>query len=188
MANVIALKDIMRERTLSLFAFVLALTIGPGSALAGPINPPTVRLDAGKMMGRWYEIARLPNHIQKDCQGGTSDWVRAENGYQVVQTCHRGALTAPATEWRARARMIDPNNNSKFKITYFGGVLTLEYWVLESRADQGWVILATPNGRSLWLMSQKPNLTPAAKSQAVARIKQLGFDVASLEFPLPARN
>ena len=84
--------------------------------------------------------------------------------------------------------MIDPKPKSRFKITYFGGVLTLEYWVLDSRADQGWVILATPNGRSLWLMSQQPSLAPAAKSQAVARIKQLGFDVASLEFPQPARN
>jgi len=53
---------------------------------------------------------------------------------------------------------------------------------------KGGVILATPNGRSLWLMSQKPYLPPAAKSQAVARIKQLGFDVAALEFPQPARN
>ncbi len=178
----------MRGRTLPRFALALALTVGPLAASADALNPPTVRLDAGKMMGRWYEIARLPNKIQKDCQGGTSDWVRTENGFQVVQTCHKGALTAPPTEWRARARMIDPKTNARFKITYFGGVLTLEYWVLESRADEGWVILATPNGRSLWLMSQKPNLPPAAKSQAVARIKQLGFDVASLEFPLPARN
>lgn len=178
----------MPRRASISIALGLALLAAPMTALAGSLNPPTVRLDAGKMMGRWYEIARLPNHIQKDCQGGTSDWVRADNGFQVVQTCHKGALSAPPTEWRARAKMIDPKTNSKFKITYFGGVLTLEYWVLESRADEGWIILATPNGRSLWLMSQKPSLPPAAKSQAVARIKQLGFDVAALEFPQPARN
>lgn len=178
----------MRGRTLSKIVLFLVVILGFSPALAGSLSPPTVRLDAGKMMGRWYEIARLPNHIQKDCQAGTSDWVRSDSGFQVVQTCHKGAVSAPATEWRARARMIDPKTNSRFKITYFGGVLTLEYWVLDSRADQGWVILATPNGRSLWLMSQQPSLAPAAKSQAVARIKQLGFDVASLEFPQPARN
>ncbi|OYU68984.1 MAG: lipocalin [Alphaproteobacteria bacterium PA2] len=178
----------MRGRKLIQLALGLALLAAPIPAAAGSLSPPTARLDAGKMMGRWYEIARLPNKIQKDCQGGTSDWIRAENGFQVVQTCHKGALSAPATEWRARARMIDPKTNARFKITYFGGVLTLEYWVLESHADEGWVILATPNGRSLWLMSQKPYLPPAARSQAVARIKQLGFDVAALEFPQPARN
>ena len=178
----------MRGPELSRLALIVALVAAPLTARAGSLTPPTVRLDAGKMMGRWYEIARLPNHIQKDCEAGTSDWVRAENGFQVVQTCHKGAVNAPPTEWRARARMIDPQTNARFKISYFGGILTLEYWVLDSRADQGWVILATPNGQSLWLMSQKPNLPPAAKSQAVARIKQLGFDVASLEFPQPARN
>ena len=173
---------------LNRLAICLALLAAPISAAAGSLSPTTARLDDGKMMGRWYEIARLPNNIQKDCHGGTSDWLRTETGYQVVQTCHKGGLKARPTEWRARARMVDPKTNSRIKITYFGGVLTLEYWVLESRADEGWVILATPNGRSLWLMSQKPNLPPAAKSQAVARIKQLGFDVAALEFPQPARN
>ncbi|OXE35475.1 MAG: lipocalin [Phenylobacterium zucineum] len=169
-------------------ALMFALAVASRPALARPISPPTIRLDSDKMLGRWYEIARLPNTIQNDCQGGTSDWVRTEAGFQVIQTCHKGALSAPATEWHARARMVDPKTNTKFKVTYFGGLLTVDYWVLDTRAEQGWVIVATPNGRSLWLMSQQPSLPAAAKSQAVARIKQLGFDVTSLEFPQAARN
>ena len=49
-------------------------------------------------------------------------------------------------------------------------------------------ILSTANGKYLWLMSSKPTLPAAAKAQAVARIKQLGFDVGRLEFPLPAKG
>jgi apolipoprotein D and lipocalin family protein len=37
-------------------------------------------------------------------------------------------------------------------------------------------------------MSQKPSLPAAVRSEALARIKQLGFDTARLEFPLPARS
>ena len=64
----------------------------------------------------------------------------------------------------------------------------MEYWVLESRADQGWLLLGTPNGRYLWLMAQKPILNAAARTQAVSRIRQLGYDVTALEFRLPAHH
>ncbi|MBP9756950.1 MAG: lipocalin family protein, partial [Phenylobacterium sp.] len=51
-----------------------------------------------------------------------------------------------------------------------------------------WLILGTPNGNYMWLMSQRPVLSAQAKAQAVARVRQLGYDVSRLEFPQPARN
>jgi apolipoprotein D and lipocalin family protein len=37
-------------------------------------------------------------------------------------------------------------------------------------------------------MSQRPNLPVAVRSQALARVKQLGYDTGRLEFPQPAKN
>jgi apolipoprotein D and lipocalin family protein len=37
-------------------------------------------------------------------------------------------------------------------------------------------------------MSQKPTLPTAIRTEAIARIRQLGFDVGRLEFPLPAHG
>ena len=165
-----------------------AVFAGPGPALAADIRPPTQKIEVGRIAGRWYEVARLPNKIQKDCQGGTSDWSRTATGYSVIQTCHRRTLAAPPTQWKAQARISDPSTNGRIRLSYFGGVLNVEYWVLESRADQGWLLLGTPNGRHLWLMAQKPILTAAARTQAISRIRQLGYDVAALEFPLPAHH
>ena len=180
-------RPILSAQTLA--ALTLAASLGLAApTLAAEINPPSQRLEIGHMMGRWYEVARLPNKTQRDCQAGTSDWERSADGFAVVQTCHRGSVTAPPTEWKARARVVDPKTNARFKMTFFGGLLSQEYWVLDSRADQGWLILGTPGGRYLWLMSQRPNLSASVKAQAVARIKQLGYDVAALEFPQPARN
>jgi apolipoprotein D and lipocalin family protein len=160
----------------------------PALALAADLRPPSQKVDIGRIAGRWYEVARLPNKIQRDCQGGTSDWARTAGGYAVVQTCHRGSLSAPPTQWKAQARIVDPLTDGRIRLSYFGGILNVEYWVLESRSDQGWLLLGTPNGRYLWLMAQKPILSAAAKAQAVSRIRQLGYDVAALEFPLPTRH
>ncbi|WP_372781849.1 lipocalin family protein [Phenylobacterium sp.] len=164
-------------------AFVAAQAVG---AQAMPQPVPHVELT--KMMGRWYEVARLPNMTQRGCQAGTSDWTRNGDGFSVVQACHRGTPDGPLAEWKARARAIDPVSNAKFKMSFFGGLVSQEYWVLDQRSDEGWLILSTHDGRYLWLMSQKPTLPAAIKTEAVARIKQLGFDTARLEFPLPPRS
>ena len=171
----------------ALAPLVLAFALAGGSALAAP-PAPTQRIELTKMMGRWYEVARLPNKIQTGCQGGTSDWQRTGDGFAVVQACHKGSLSAPVTEWKAKAKVLDTRTNAKLQMTFFNGLVRQEYWVLDHRADQGWLILGTPGGRSVWLMSQRPTLPPGVKSQAVARLKQLGYDIGRLEFPLPAKN
>lgn len=174
----------MRALALALSAILLAA----GPALAGPPPAPTKRIELSKMMGRWYEVARLPNKVQSGCQGGTSDWQKTGDGYSVTQACHKGSLSAAPTEWKAKAKVIDPATNAKLQMTFFNGLVRQEYWVLEHRTDQGWLILGTPGGRAVWLMSQRPTLAPAAKAQAMARLKQLGYDIGRLEFPQPARN
>lgn len=164
-----------------------ALCVAAVPALAAPPQP-TERVELTKMTGRWYEVARLPNKVQSGCQGGTSDWVRNGEGFSVLQACYKGSLAGPATEWKAKAKVIDPKTNAKLQMTFFGGMVKQEYWVLAHRPDQGWVILGTPGGRAMWLMSQRPILASGVRAQALARVKQLGYDVARLEFPQPAKN
>ncbi len=166
-------------------ALAAGLLVWAAPAVAGAMAQPVAHVDPARMMGRWYEVARLPNMTQKGCQAGTSDWTRATEGFAVVQACHRGSPDGPLAEWKAHARVADPVSNAKFKMSFFGGLISQEYWVLDDRADEGWLILATHDGKYLWLMSQKPILPPAVKTEAVARIKQLGFDIGRLEFPLP---
>lgn len=169
-------------------AILIAAVLTAGPVLAAPPPAPSQKIELTKMTGRWYEVARMPNKIQTGCQGGTSDWTRSAEGFSVVQACHKGSLSAPATEWKAKAKVLDPATNARLQMTFFNGLLRQEYWVLDYRGDQGWLILGTPGGRAVWLMSQRPTLPSPAKSQAVARLKQLGYDIGRLEFPQPAKN
>src|SRR4051812_20772086 len=58
-------------------ATFLACGLAATAAQAEPTLPTVPRLDLTTMMGRWYEIARLPNKTQSGCQAGASDWTRA---------------------------------------------------------------------------------------------------------------
>jgi len=173
-------------------ATVVAACLATQSAQAAPAPQPAAapafRVELAQMMGRWYEVARVPNQLQRGCQAGTSDWTQAPGGFAVVQACHKGTPTGPVSEWKAKARVDDPGANTRFKMSFFGGLVSKEYKVLDHRPDQGWLILTTEDGHYLWLMSQKPVLAEAVREQALARIKQLGFDVTRLEFPLPAHS
>ena len=166
-------------------ALVLALCVS-GSALAAAAQP-LQRLELTSIMGRWYEVARAPNQIQRGCFGGASDWTRTADGFAVVQSCHKGAPDGPVAQWRARARIADPSN-TRFHMSFFGGLITQDYQVLDRQPAEGWLILSTCDGKYLWLMAQRPTLPAPAKAEAVARIRQLGFDPGRLEFPPPARS
>ena len=168
---------------IALAALAACLMLAPAiGAQAAP--EPSRRIEISQMMGRWYEVARVPNVLQKNCQAGASDWAPSPTGFAVVQSCRKGAPNGPLAIWKARAT-VDPATNAKLKMSFFGGVVTQNYVVLDHRPDQGWLALATADGKYLWLMSTKPTLPAAVKTQAVARIRQLGFDTARLEFPLP---
>jgi apolipoprotein D and lipocalin family protein len=176
----------MLKRTLTAAAAFAAI-LGGSSALAAPA-PNAPKIELTQMMGRWYEVARLPNSLQKGCQAGASDWTRAGDGFAVVQSCHKGTPEGPLAQWKARARSLDPATNSIFKMSFFGGLVSKEYRVLDHRPAEGWLILSTDDHQYLWLMSQKPTLSPAIRAEALARVKALGFDVGRLEFPLPPRS
>jgi apolipoprotein D and lipocalin family protein len=178
----------MLKRLILILAAAAALAAYAAPAAAQAIAQPVPHIELTKMMGRWYEVARLPNSIQRGCQAGASDWTRTREGFSVIQTCHKGSPDGPLAEWKAKARVADPVSNAKFKMSFFGGLVSQEYWVLDQRTDEGWLILATHDGKYLWLMSQKPTLPITIRSEAVARIRQLGFDVGRLEFPQPVRG
>lgn len=143
------------------------------------------KVELTKMTGRWYEVARVPNALQRGCEAGASDWTPQPGGFVVVQSCWK-AEGAPKT-WKGKATVSDPSG-AHIRMTFFGGVVSQDYKVLDHRADQGWLILATANNKYVWLMSQKPTLPAAVKRQAVARMRQLGFDPARLEFPGPPKT
>jgi apolipoprotein D and lipocalin family protein len=148
---------------------------------------PVEKVELTSMMGRWYEVARVPNQLQRGCTGGASEWTRTKDGFSVVQSCHKGAPDGPVSQWRAKARVSDPSN-TKFKMSFFGGLVSQDYQVLDHHPGEGWLILSTNDRRYVWLMAQQPILPAASKAQAIARMRQLGIDPGRLEFPLPARS
>lgn len=184
----------MKSATAVALAAGLAAVMGLPASAAAP--QPTRAVSAGFYSGRWYEIARVPNLGQRDCQapttqftpvGGKGDvaFISATGEFAANQVCHRGSAAGPARTYSTRGRILPGTRNAKFEMTFLGGVKKQEYWVLDTAPDGAWAIMATPGGNYVWLLSRRAVMSEAAKAAAVARIRALGY-AQKLEYPAQA--
>jgi len=175
----------MRLHLLSAAWGVLALgLLAFATEAAAP--SPTKPVDLQRYYGRWYEVARVPNHFEKGkaCSGPTADYRQdPDGGVTVVQTCHVDTPTGPERVYRAAAQILDPGMNAKFRLTFFL-MLSKDYWVLDHAPDYRWAIVGDPSGQYVWLFSRDPVVSQPLRDALVARTRALGYDVRRLEFPL----
>ena len=107
----------MLKRLISILTETSVLAAA-GNATAEDQKPvgqvrPVAHLEIASMMGRWYEVARFPNSIQRNCQAGASDWIRTSaDAFAVTQSCHKGTPDGPLAEWKAKARVADPSTTA----------------------------------------------------------------------------
>lgn len=166
-----------------LLAVAASLAIAGAALAAAP--QPAKPVAASFYSGRWYEIARIPNANQRDCQAAWTQFASTGAQFQVSQVCHKGSATGPTKTFATKGRILPSTNNAKFEMSFFGGIRKQEYWVLDTAPDGGWTLMATPGGNYIWLLSRKAALPEATKAAAVARIRALGYR-QKLEFPAQA--
>lgn len=160
-----------------------ALTVSAlagGAALAGA-PPPTKPVPAAFYSGRWYEIARTPNAGQRDCEAPTTDFVAQGSRFRVRQVCHRGSPMGPEKTFNTTGKIVQGSQNTRFTLSFLGGLKKQQYWVLDCAKDDSWAIMATPGGHYVWLLARRPDLPAASQAVAVERVRALGY--AKLEFP-----
>lgn len=171
---------------------VIALTAF--AALAGCASPPVNRqsdapltvvssVDLDRYQGRWYEIARLENSFEKNCEGVTADYSRREDGLiRVVNTCRVGAPDGKARVADGKARVADPANNAKLEVSFFGPFWG-DYWILDLAEDYSRSIVGEPSGRYLWILARTPTLSDESRADALAKLQRFGYDTSKLYFP-----
>ena len=170
----------MRSLSIVIAASLLA-TQAPSLALAAA-KPPSKPIAASFYTGKWFEIARTPNSGQSDCQAPTTEFTgKGDGGFSVRQICRKGSASGAAKTFNTTGSILAGTQNTKFKMSFLGGLKKQEYWVLDRADDQSWAIMATPGGNYVWLLSREAVMSPAAKAAALERVKALGY--AKLEFP-----
>ncbi len=167
----------MRHRTLGR----LVLLAGTLSLLAGPALAQAEAVDLDRFDGRWFEIVRNPNDVQKDCSRAQIDFTPQGRAgrYGIVVTCTRRPGGQIET-LRANARVTDASTRAKFRFTLtgllsFGGLAGQNYWVWDHAPDYSWAIMGLPNKSNWWIWHRSQSPSEATRTRLIARARELGF-------------
>ncbi len=167
----------MNRRTLN----PMALLAGALCLFAGPALAQAEAVDLDRFDGRWFEIVRNPNDVQKDCSRAQIDFTpQARAGrYAIAVTCTRRPGGHIET-LRAAARVTDAATNAKFRFTLtgllsFGGLAGQNYWVWDHAPDYSWAIMGLPNKSYWWIWHRNQSPSEATRTRLIARARELGF-------------
>lgn len=152
------------------------------AGLSAPASAQATGVALDQFDGRWFEIARNPNDVQKDCSRAQIDFnpqSRADR-YSIIVTCTR-RIDGVVETLRANARVTDPGSNARFRFSLtglfsFGGLAGQNYWVWDHAPDYSWAIMGLPNKSSWWIWHRGQSPSEATRTRLIARARTLGFN------------
>ncbi len=166
------------RRVAVLLAVSGALVAGCGRSTWPASDLPVVEsVDLGRYLGRWYEIASIPQWFQAGCSASTATYaLRADGDVDVLNSCYvDGALETA----RGRAWSVDPETNARLKVEFvwpFAG----DYWIVELGRDYDYVVVGHPERTALWILARRPRLDDRLYAGILERLVAVGYDVSRL--------
>jgi apolipoprotein D and lipocalin family protein len=137
-------------------------------------------VDLQRYLGRWHEIARLPQSFQRGCVCTTAEYSITQNGnIKVLNHCRLNSPTGKIKSAEGQARVVQGSNNSKLRVSFFRPFYG-KYWILERAEDYSYAVVGHPNRKYLWILSRTPQMDTALLNGIIDRARKNGFDTGSL--------
>jgi apolipoprotein D and lipocalin family protein len=169
-------------------ALVCALIVwGLAQGATPPASAPVVAgLNLHQYAGTYYEIARIPNQLQRECTAEvtTTYDVRPDGRLDVVNRCRREDGSV------AEARGIGhaSRDGSRIEVRFsaartfwpFGRRSREGYSILGVGPDSSYAVIGDTRRNYLWILSRIPRMSELAYRQALEIAAAYGFDVDKL--------
>ena len=181
----------MKPYALFLSAALLAPATWGQAPNDAPVSPPPLstiaEISVERYMGRWYEIAKLPNWFQRNCAADTSAQysLLPQGGVQVLNQCRRP--NGEMDQALGLARQQGGANSPKLKVRFAPAWLSWvpavwgDYWVIDLDASYALAAVSEPGRDYLWILSRTPSVEPVVYDALLKRLAQMGLDIARLE-------
>lgn len=139
-------------------------------------------VDLDRYVGKWYEIAAIPQSFEKDCAGGTTaEYSQASDGMiKVINSCNKKSGGRSVTE--GRAKIEDTSSNAKLAVTFvklgkkwvffFSG----KYWILDVDPNYRYAVVGHPNLQYAWVLSRDPVMPATDLATATSVLEKQGYD------------
>ena len=139
-------------------------------------------VDIQRYIGKWYEIALLPNSFEKECNCTTAEYSIIDPAtIRVINTCRKGSVSGEIDKANGKAFVVEGSNNSKLRVQFFWPFRG-DYWILElDKENYSYAVVGDPSRKYLWILSRTPKMDEQIFNMLVDRCKVKGFIVSMLQ-------
>ncbi|MBZ0180917.1 MAG: lipocalin family protein [Melioribacteraceae bacterium] len=169
---------------LRIFSLVIAAVLISACSSKNYLPLETVdNVDVSRYLGKWYEVAKLPNSFQDDCYCATAEYGLIDsNTLSVVNKCFEDSIDGTIDSVDGKAFIVENSNNSKLKVQFFWPFKG-DYWIIElDQENYSYAVVGTPSRKYLWILSRTPRLEKNILDSLLNKIAQKNFDVSKIEF------
>lgn len=132
-------------------------------------------------MGKWNEVARLPNLFEKDLRDLTDEYSLAEDGSIKVVTRAFNPIKNKAVEATGTMTFRSRESRGQLKVAYFLPIY-LDYNVLDIDENYQYALVSGSSMKYLWLVSRESSMPEEMKQRFLQKADSLGFDISRLEW------
>jgi apolipoprotein D and lipocalin family protein len=165
---------------------LLAFLLSAATITAAQSVNAVPKLDLDRYMGTWYEVARYPAKPENHCLSDAEVLYALgdkKNTFQVVISCT--IKDNNSDFWNTKGK-IDKAGDGELKMSHFV-LFSKKYWVLAIGQDYEWVLVGSPNHKSLWVLSRTTTLKPEVLAEIEAKAVEEGFQASKLK-NMPQHN
>ena len=155
---------------------VSAALVGCTSVPPAPL-PTVASVELPRYMGRWYEIAKLPNRFQASCASDTvAVYQPKDDGVEVINRCRHADGSVDSI--KGRAQVVPGSAGARLRVSFFWPIYG-DYWVLALDPEYQTALIGEPSRRYAWILSRSTTLDEGLLQALLARAQALGFDRAA---------
>lgn len=177
----------------TLLAFAVAAVSANACADRLPPIQPVAHVDLPRFMGKWYVIAAIPTHFEKNAYNAVETYTLQPDGRVRARFDYlKGAFDGPAGSFHSIG-YIQPGSGNAIWGMQFIWPLKAEYII--AYLDDGYseTIIARNKRDYFWIMARTPTIPETDYTAMQDRVKQLGYSLSDMrkvpqQWPPPANE
>jgi apolipoprotein D and lipocalin family protein len=154
---------------------------------ASPELTTVERVELPRYIGKWHEIALLPNRFQAQCIADTTaTYAMKDNGN--IEVTNRCKLADGKYETAlGEAKLAKPDNTTKLKVRFAPWYLSWlpqvwgNYWVIKLEPNYQYAVVSEPDRKMLWILSRTPTMNAETLTSIKTELTAKGFDMTKLQ-------
>ncbi len=137
--------------------------------------------DLNRYLGKWYEIARLPNRFEKGLVNVTATYSLRDNGMvKVLNEGCKGTKDGKHASVTGKAKFAAGSDKGHLRVSFFW-FFYADYVIFALDPDYKWALVGSSD-KYLWILSREPRMEKDLLDNLVGKAKEAGFDTDRLYF------